>query len=146
MEGALAAIQETCTGTKKATIEKNPKEVLTNCWHRTTLSEGHHIPKRFHAGFLKRDRPVLQHRTIIKLRPNPIMKKRPLHRNPRARVVACTVSAAALMLGVSEAATVGINFQANYCGAPSLSGYIVTTQAFGIGTNGWQNLTQMDTG
>jgi Concanavalin A-like lectin/glucanases superfamily len=74
------------------------------------------------------------------------MKKRPLHRNPRARQVACTVSAAALMLGVSEAATVGINFQANYCGAPSISGYIVTTQAFGIGTNGWQNLTQMDTG
>lgn len=61
-------------------------------------------------------------------------------------MMACTVPAAALMLGVSQAATIGINFQANYCGAPSLSGYIVTTQAFGIDPSSWQNLTQMDTG
>lgn len=66
--------------------------------------------------------------------------------NNRARKVACTVSAAALMLGVSEAATVGFNFQANYCAASGYSGAIVTAQAFGIGTNGWESLTQIPTG
>ena len=35
--------------------------------------------------------------------------------------MAGTVSAAALMLGVSHAATVGFNFQANYCSAASYS-------------------------
>ena len=63
-----------------------------------------------------------------------------------ARKVACTVSAAALMLGVSQAATVGFNFQANYCAAASYSGAVVTAQAFGIGTNGWQSLSQLPTG
>lgn len=58
----------------------------------------------------------------------------------------CTVSAAALMLGVSHAATVGFNFQAHYCGTESYSGAIVTAPAFGIGTNAWENLSQMDTG
>jgi len=62
------------------------------------------------------------------------------------RKVACTVSAAALMLGVSQAATVGFNFQCNYCAASSYSGAAVTGTAFGIGTNGWESLTQMDTG
>ena len=66
--------------------------------------------------------------------------------NNRARKVACTVSAAALMLGVSQAATVGFNFQANYCASSGYSGAIVTAQAFGIGTNGWESLTQMPTG
>ena len=66
--------------------------------------------------------------------------------NNRARKVVCTVSAAALMLGVSQAATVGFNFQVNYCAAPSYAGAVVTAQAFGIGTNGWQSLSQMDTG
>jgi hypothetical protein len=56
------------------------------------------------------------------------------------------VSAAALMLGVSQAATVGFNFQANYCAAASYSGAIVTAPAFGIGTNAWESLPQMDTG
>ena len=64
----------------------------------------------------------------------------------RVRTVACTVSAAALMLGVSQAATVGFNFQCNYCAASSYSGAVVTGAAFGIGTNGWESLTQMDTG
>jgi hypothetical protein len=50
------------------------------------------------------------------------------------------------MLGVSQAATVGFNFQANYCSTPSYSGAVVTAQAFGIATNGWQSLLQMDTG
>ena len=59
---------------------------------------------------------------------------------------ACTVSAAALMLGVSHAATVGFNFQCNYCGSASYSGAVVTAPAFGIGTNGWESLSQMDTG
>lgn len=66
--------------------------------------------------------------------------------NITTRKVACTVSAAALMLGVSQAATVGFNFQANYCNAASYSGAIVTGQAFGIAPSGWENLTQMDTG
>ena len=74
------------------------------------------------------------------------MKKLRPNSNTRMRKLACTVSAAALMLGVSHAATVGFNFQANYCSAPSYSGAIVTAPAFGIGTNGWENLTQMDTG
>jgi hypothetical protein len=50
------------------------------------------------------------------------------------------------MLGVSQAATVGFNFQANYCAAPSYAGAIVTGTAFGIGTNEWESLSQMDTG
>src|ERR1039457_7158735 len=66
--------------------------------------------------------------------------------NNRTRKVACTVSAAALMLGVSQAATVGFNFQCNYCAATSYSGAVVTGPAFGIGTNGWESLSQMDTG
>ncbi|MEI7941089.1 MAG: hypothetical protein WCK27_30815, partial [Verrucomicrobiota bacterium] len=66
--------------------------------------------------------------------------------NNRARQVVCTVSAAALMLGASHAATVGFNFQANYCGAASYSGAIVTAQAFGIGPSGWESLSPMATG
>jgi len=66
--------------------------------------------------------------------------------NNRARQMVCTVSAAALMLGASHAATVGFNFQANYCSFPSYSGAIVTAQAFGIGPSGWESLTQMATG
>jgi len=58
----------------------------------------------------------------------------------------CTVSAAALMLGVSQAATVGFNFQANYCSASSYSGAVVTAPAFGIPVNGWQSLTPIGTG
>ena len=56
------------------------------------------------------------------------------------------MSAAALMLGVSQAATVGFNFQANYCGNASYSGAVVTAQAFGVNPNGWESLTTMDTG
>lgn len=50
------------------------------------------------------------------------------------------------MLGVSHAATVGLNFQLNYCYAQSYSGFLVTLPAFGIGTNSWENLAQMNTG
>ena len=64
----------------------------------------------------------------------------------RAHAVVCTVSAAALMLGVSQAATVGFNFQANYCTSAGYSGAAVTATAFGIGTNSWENLTQIPTG
>jgi hypothetical protein len=60
--------------------------------------------------------------------------------------VACTVSAAALMLGVSQAATVGLHFQVNYCADNRYTGFPVTMTAFGIGPSGWENLTQMDTG
>ncbi len=60
--------------------------------------------------------------------------------------MAGSVSAAALMLGVSHAATVGFNFQANYCSAPSYAGAVVTAPAFGINPTGWENLTQMDNG
>jgi concanavalin A-like lectin/glucanase superfamily protein/Ig-like domain-containing protein len=74
------------------------------------------------------------------------MKKRFDGRKKARKHAACTVSAAALMLGVSQAATVGFNFQAHYCGSDSYSGSVVTAPAFGIGTNGWESLTQMDTG
>ena len=50
------------------------------------------------------------------------------------------------MLGVSEAATVGLHFQVNYCYNQGYSGFLVTLPAFGIGTNGWENLQQMNTG
>ncbi len=73
-------------------------------------------------------------------------KSRSYSHDRRVRKVACTVSAAALMLGVSQAATVGFNFQCNYCSAASYAGAIVTATAFGIGTNGWESLSQMDTG
>lgn len=67
--------------------------------------------------------------------------------NPGLKKVACTVSAAALMLGVDQAATVGFNFQCNYNGLTgSYSGAYVTVPAFGIATNGWESLTQMGTG
>jgi hypothetical protein len=50
------------------------------------------------------------------------------------------------MLGVSQAATVGFHFQANYCAAPTYSGTVVTATAFGVASNGWQNLLAMPTG
>lgn len=75
------------------------------------------------------------------------MKKVRNYRNKSTtKYTACTVSAAALMLGVSHAATVGFNFQTHYCGSPSYNGAVVTAPAFGIGTNGWESLAQMDTG
>ncbi len=74
------------------------------------------------------------------------MKKTRLKSSPFPRRAAGTVSAAALMLGVSHAATVGLHFQVNYCGAPAYSGYPVTLPAFGIGPAGWQSLTPMTTG
>lgn len=79
------------------------------------------------------------------------MKKRllppsPVPQSTRTRKIVGTVSAAALMLGMSQAATVGFNFQVNYCSAASYAGAIVTVPAFGIETNGWENLAQMDTG
>ena len=66
--------------------------------------------------------------------------------NVQARKVACTVSAAALMLGVSQAATVGLHFQTHYCYDSRYTGFPVTMTAFGIGPNGWQSLSPMDTG
>ena len=50
----------------------------------------------------------------------------------RNKKIACTISAAALMLGVSSAATIGLHFQENYCSAQAYSGYPVTMTAFGI--------------
>lgn len=60
--------------------------------------------------------------------------------------VACTVSAAALMLGVSQSATVGFNFQNDYCGSTASYVNFVQATAFGIPTNSWENLTAMGTG
>jgi hypothetical protein len=74
------------------------------------------------------------------------MKRSNFGSTKRAAKAVCTVSAAALMLGVSEAATVGLHFQVNYCYNQSYSGFLVTLPAFGIGTNGWENLQQMNTG
>src|ERR1051326_1722339 len=59
--------------------------------------------------------------------------------------VACTVSAAALMLGVSQAATVGLKFTVDYCGFGNYVNY-VNAPAFGIPMNSWENLTAMGTG
>jgi len=73
------------------------------------------------------------------------MNRRDLSRKRTPRAV-CTVSAAALMLGVSHAATIGFNFQTHYCSAASYSGAPVTAPAFGIDPSGWENLSQMDTG
>jgi hypothetical protein len=64
----------------------------------------------------------------------------------RSKKIACTVSAAALMLGVSSGATIGLHFMENYCGAPAYSGYPVTLTAFGIESNAWENLYEMNTG
>ncbi len=49
------------------------------------------------------------------------------------------------MLGVSHAASIGFNFQTDYCG---LGGYRnnVTATAFGIPAGSWENLTPMMTG
>ncbi len=75
------------------------------------------------------------------------MKKLHLkHRQNNVRKVATTVSAAALMLGVSHAATVAMHFQDNYCGGAAYSGYPVTITAFGVAPSGWQNLLGMPTG
>ena len=76
------------------------------------------------------------------------MKKlRQLCNRTKEKNIACTVSAAALMLGVSHAATVGFQiFQTHYCGSPGYNGAVVTGPAFGIGTNGRESLPQMDTG
>ena len=74
------------------------------------------------------------------------MKKLSAPNSPRNKKIACVVSAAALMLGVSSATTIGLHFQDNYCGAPAYSGFVVTKTAFGIPTNNWENLLPMDTG
>jgi hypothetical protein len=63
--------------------------------------------------------------------------------NPK---LACTVSAAALMLGVSSAATIGLHFQDSYCASTPYSGFPVTMTAFGIASSGWENLTPMPSG
>ena len=57
-----------------------------------------------------------------------------------ARKAACVVSAAALMLGVSHAASIGLKFTVDYCGFGNYVNY-VNAPAFGMATNLWQNLT-----
>lgn len=65
---------------------------------------------------------------------------------PSLRTV-CTVSAAALMLGASHAATVGLHFQPDWTStAPQYTGFQVTATAFGIAPENWQNLTPLPTG
>jgi hypothetical protein len=66
----------------------------------------------------------------------------------RNKKIACTVSAAALMLGVSSAATIGLHFQCDYYCSANLAytGYPVTLTAFGIATNAWENLIETPTG
>src|SRR5437016_2377957 len=73
-----------------------------------------------------------------KLRPNS---------NADLRKVACTVSAAALMLGVSQAATIGLNFQCDWTSTnPAYTGQHVTAAAFGIPPSGWESLLPLPTG
>src|SRR5581483_244085 len=80
------------------------------------------------------------------------MKKQRLSlRACRGKKVVCTLSAAALMMGVSSAATIGIHFQESYCNAQGnplggYSGFVVSMTAFGIPSNQWENLTEMGTG
>ena len=76
------------------------------------------------------------------------MKKlRSSSRLSSSKKIACTVSAAALMLGVSSAATVGLHFTETYCGGyTNYSGFPVTLTAFGIAPGNWQNLIPMGTG
>ena len=52
------------------------------------------------------------------------------------------------MLGVSQAATVGLHFQSDWtdANAPGYTGFQVTATAFGIPPSGWQNLTPLPTG
>ncbi len=52
------------------------------------------------------------------------------------------------MLGVSQAATIGINFQCAYSGGAinSYSGSPITATAFGVSPSGWESLTPMPTG
>jgi len=75
-------------------------------------------------------------------------KTRSPHPHSRVAQAACTVSAAALMLGVSSAATVGFNLQVDWtdAGSAGYTGKPVTATAFGIGTNGWENLNPLPTG
>jgi hypothetical protein len=74
------------------------------------------------------------------------MKRNRSYPQKRALKASCYVSAAALMLGVSHAATIGINFTVDYCG--STANYInyVNAPAFGVPTTSWENLTPMGTG
>jgi len=74
------------------------------------------------------------------------MKKPRFSFNARTRKVACAVPAAALMLGVSHAASIGLNFQTDYCGASAAYRNNVTATAFGIPASSWENLTPMMTG
>jgi hypothetical protein len=74
------------------------------------------------------------------------MKKLRIHSNRRCAKLVGTVSAAALMLGVSHATTVGFNFQSEWQGDTRYTGKIVTAAAFGIPTNGWENLAPLRTG
>src|SRR5262245_6490188 len=61
--------------------------------------------------------------------------------------VACSVSAAALMLGVSQAATVGLNFQCDWTStAPAYTGQHITATAFGIPPSAWESLLPLPTG
>jgi len=64
----------------------------------------------------------------------------------RVRTAACTVSAAALMLGITHAATVGINFPVSY--STVVGNYVnyVNAPAFGIPQSGWQSLSPTGTG
>src|SRR5437867_11500722 len=66
--------------------------------------------------------------------------------NVPLRRVVCTVSAAALMLGVSEAASIGFNLQVDYCGASAAYRNSVTATAFGIPATAWENLPSLMTG
>jgi len=65
-----------------------------------------------------------------------------MRRFPKSRA---QVSVAALMLGVSPVATVGFNFQANYCYAAAYSGMVVSAPAFGIGPASWESLSPLNT-
>ena len=80
------------------------------------------------------------------LHENSMNTENPATNRPTMRAV-CTVSAAALMLGASQAATVGLHFQPDWSTTASqYTGYQVTATAFGVAPESWQNLTPLPTG
>jgi Immunoglobulin I-set domain len=72
--------------------------------------------------------------------------KRKLLNKALLKQLALSVPAAALMLGSSQGAEVGINFQADWAPYTSYTGKPVTATAFGIDPANWYNMDAVSTG
>lgn len=64
----------------------------------------------------------------------------------RSSSTGAIVSASALMLGMSQAATIGINWTTTFAGYGAPSGAIVTQTAFGVAPADWTNIASAPTG